>query len=1116
MEEIRAGLTASVEALCDMLLGKPSSKVGGDWRYGRHGSLSVMVRGARKGSWFDHEADEGGDLLALIRRERGGDFPVTLEWARGFLGMGDAVRPERVVRAPAPPKTEVDADEAAKAERARRYWAEGHEITETVAEHYLTDARRIARPVAGWPSVLRFHPARKALMVAATNAAGTVQAVQLIHLTDGARKRPEEPGRPTKQSFGPQAGAVVRLAGSKDALLLAEGPETGLSVWASTGRETWIALGSMSKLELPALRKAVICADDDGRDKPAAKALRKAIGRWRGEARDIGVALPWSPRRHDGSDFNDLLQVDGAEAVAARIAIALKPQGPQGPTGGGVPTAMARHQLGQKVGAFFKLAADYDPDVHDGAPPPVHGVKVGVGLGKSWAARREAAKLLAELRGRGDKRTVIMAVPTHKLGAEQAAAFDALPEAEAAGLCAAVWRGREAEDPLQEGQAMCHDLDAVHEVQGLGLSVESSVCSRKPRGQAPVRCPFYEMCGYQRQKAAQADLWLVPHEILFGEKPKALGEPIAVIVDESVFRKGLEGVDGPPMELTLDALDDSVTLPNLMAKTISTTRLQHIHRITSEALAALPDGPVPRSPLLASGLTSETGRDGRALSWERVVDPGLVPGMTKERRRELLEDIGQNKTAIRLARMFGALQALLADDGPDASGWLSLATKETKEGPQRVLRLRGRRKVAEGWHVPTLHLDALLAPDLVRFYWPTLDVVAEIEAQTPHMTIRQLNGRDWVKSALVPDDYSSTAEGERRLKNSERLRAAVWREARAVPGRVLVVAQKAVREYWEGLGHVPGNVVMAHHNAVAGHDAWGDVERLVVIGRTLPRPSDVERIAEALTGAAIAQKVSRYERRDAAVQLADGTALAGESDFHPHPVAEAVRWQICEGELVQIVGRGRAVNRTSTTPLDVLVLTDRPIPLTIHAAVEWEALMPSPQDLMLAQGGVALTSPTDASNCYPNLWPTPAAAKMAFSRHRVTNPYRDISIGESYRLVRALYQKAGERQKPAELVFDPSVTDDLHGWLEDRLGELAKLEVIKPEPEPPRPGARQSVDIDNDIRRPEAAIYAIDREVVAQTRAIAQMHAERMKAGLAPQSRHTEAAVVSGLPPLPD
>ena len=74
-------------------------------------------------------------------------------------------------------------------------------------------------------------------------------------------------------------GAAIRLpARLPDApLLLAEGPETGLSVWAATGAETWVALGSMSLLELPAGRRMAACRDDDQRYSLADRSVTNAL-----------------------------------------------------------------------------------------------------------------------------------------------------------------------------------------------------------------------------------------------------------------------------------------------------------------------------------------------------------------------------------------------------------------------------------------------------------------------------------------------------------------------------------------------------------------------------------------------------------------------------------------------------------------------------------------------------------------------------------------------------------------------------------------------------------------------------------------------------------------------
>jgi putative DNA primase/helicase len=601
---------------------------------------------------------------------------------------------------------------------------------------------------------------------------------------------------------------------------------------------------------------------------------------------------------------------------------------------------------------------------------------------------------------------------------------------------------------------MCQDLEAVKDAQAVGMSADETVC-RDPKTGA--KCPLFDVCGYQRQRKQEADLWIGAHELLFSTKPKLFGELAVVIVDESVWQKGLEGVDGAPMDLTLDALAADVTVPGDTTGN-DTSRLRNAHAVLTDTVKRLPLGPLPRAAL-AGRLYASTAKECATLSWRRRVEVDIKPGMSPAQRREAMAAAPNNRVVMRTARMFEALGTLLGEDGPEASGWLHLAQAETPDGPVRVLRMRRRKAVAKGWLVPTLLLDATLNPDLVRPYWSQLEVTADIEVATPHMRVRQQVGRDWPKSALVPDDFNPK-DRDRRLKNSERLRAAVWRESRIFGGRSLVVAQKAVEDYWRTCGVMQAGLELAHHNAVAGRDEWGPgpgregVRLLAVVGRTLPKAADVERAAEALTGAAMATRVIRYDRVDAAITLADGNTITTEVDRHPDAIAEAIRWQACEGELVQIIGRGRGVNRTSANPLDVLILTDKLLPLPVDEAVSWESLAPSAADLMLAQGGVFLESPTDASRCFENLWTSPEAAKKAAQRGQWgTIPYRELPNGECPSLVRAIYQRAGERQRPVSLVFDPSAmsTEDLRGWLEDRVGELVRLDVQAADLPPPQP-----------------------------------------------------------------
>jgi hypothetical protein len=55
-----AELRARVPELAVELLGKPTFRVGQEWRWGRKGSLSVVIGGARAGMWFDHVEGRGG------------------------------------------------------------------------------------------------------------------------------------------------------------------------------------------------------------------------------------------------------------------------------------------------------------------------------------------------------------------------------------------------------------------------------------------------------------------------------------------------------------------------------------------------------------------------------------------------------------------------------------------------------------------------------------------------------------------------------------------------------------------------------------------------------------------------------------------------------------------------------------------------------------------------------------------------------------------------------------------------------------------------------------------------------------------------------------------------
>src|SRR5262249_11326081 len=102
-----------------------------------------------------------------------------------------------------------------------------------------------------------------------------------------------------------------------------------------------------------------------------------------------------------------------------------------------------------------------------------------------------------------------------------------------------IYRGRNAEDPQQPGQAMCLHLPAVELAGSCHAEIGITCCKNKKH-----RCQFFEYCGYQRQLRDHdgVQVWIVATDTLFHAR-KALGKPIAVIIDERLWQKGIRGVE---------------------------------------------------------------------------------------------------------------------------------------------------------------------------------------------------------------------------------------------------------------------------------------------------------------------------------------------------------------------------------------------------------------------------------------------------------------------------------------------------------------------------------------------------------------------------------------------
>ena len=305
-EILRVTIRARCAEVAEALLGPPTSRGRNEWRWGRKGSLSLIIAGERAGLWCDHESGTGGDPFALIMRERRCGFAEAVQFARDFLGASpDPTRHDTRSAPPAAPDY-AEREPSATLDLARRLWREAVPAAETLVETYF--AHRGLRLEPGMP--LRFHPrawrnrangppgpAMVALMTCP--ARNEPVGVHLTYLRHDGRGKADGPAQ--KVMFGKRG--VIRLSPDEETTLglgLAEGIETAVAVMQRLGwRPVWAATcaGAVSTFPIiSGLDAITIFADSDPAGMRAAEACAR---RWSEAGREVTI---WTPERGDRRD----------------------------------------------------------------------------------------------------------------------------------------------------------------------------------------------------------------------------------------------------------------------------------------------------------------------------------------------------------------------------------------------------------------------------------------------------------------------------------------------------------------------------------------------------------------------------------------------------------------------------------------------------------------------------------------------------------------------------------------------------------------------------------------------------------------------------------------------
>lgn len=278
---------------------RPSYRHGSEIRYGSRMSLSILVRGRKRGTWIDHETSTGGDALGLVAYLRGQGHADAIQWAKRFLGIGEG----EPLPAPRPRPAALEPEPKATLENARQVWREAVNSAGSPIETYLA-SRGLRLPAT---PVLRFHPAcprgkeRLPAMIALMTDATTGEPVG-IHRTflrhDGHGKADGH----SKMMLG--GAGIIRLAPDEAVTLglgLAEGIETSLAVMQHAGwSPVWAAAsaGAIATFPvLPGIEALTIFADADAAGDKAARACAE---KWQEAGREVTIARPLA------GDWNDI------------------------------------------------------------------------------------------------------------------------------------------------------------------------------------------------------------------------------------------------------------------------------------------------------------------------------------------------------------------------------------------------------------------------------------------------------------------------------------------------------------------------------------------------------------------------------------------------------------------------------------------------------------------------------------------------------------------------------------------------------------------------------------------------------------------------------------------
>jgi hypothetical protein len=319
---IAQNLSHHAELVIKSLLGEPNRALSSknEYRYGTNGSLSFCLSGEKRGTWYNFETLDKGNMLHLIQKTFNLNFKESLEYAAKLTGDDLKESIKVMSKKTGEFKEKIDNKKSKTEDYGLQLARESKPIIGTIAEKYLKEIRGIHN-ISG--ENIRFHPRvytksteevkyRPALLNIARDKDNKVVAVEAIYLDKETANKPIMKMK-DKKSYGSKAGSGVILSeghGKESVTYLAEGVVTGLSVRDAVHNERVIA--TLGKENFPNIdmalltNKVVLCLDNDGKPIKDDKAIILTIERLKQHGKTVEISIPIREK-----DFNDVNKSSG-------------------------------------------------------------------------------------------------------------------------------------------------------------------------------------------------------------------------------------------------------------------------------------------------------------------------------------------------------------------------------------------------------------------------------------------------------------------------------------------------------------------------------------------------------------------------------------------------------------------------------------------------------------------------------------------------------------------------------------------------------------------------------------------------------------------------------------